>query len=51
MPERPHPNLDRVRDALREADEREDTEPDHPAPAADDAGDRDTGSGGDAEDE
>ena len=46
MPERPHPNMDRVRDALREADEREDTAPPEPTPdepaADDDEDDGDT---------
>ena len=32
MPERPHPNLDRVRDAMREADERDDSAPPEPEP-------------------
>jgi hypothetical protein len=35
MPERPHPNMDRVRDALRDADERDDTAP--PEPEAEEA--------------
>ena len=32
MPERPHPNMDRVRDAMREADEREEPAPPEPEP-------------------
>ena len=32
MPERPRPNLDRVRDAMRDADEREETAPSEPEP-------------------
>lgn len=30
MPERPHPDMNRVRDALREAEEREETAPPEP---------------------
>ena len=32
MPERPHPKLDRVRDALRDADDREAPTPAEPEP-------------------
>lgn len=32
MPERPHPDMDRVRDALREAEERDESEPDEAPP-------------------
>ena len=32
MPERPHPNLNRVRDAMRDADERDDSAPPEPEP-------------------
>ena len=32
MPERPHPNLSRVREAMREADERDESAPPEPAP-------------------
>jgi hypothetical protein len=41
MTERPRPDMDKVRDAMREHDEREDAEPVEPTSDEDDAGDDD----------
>ena len=39
MPERPHPDMDRVREALREAEDREETQPEPPEPEPEEAPD------------